>query len=650
MKNNEIKIKNRSSSLSEFIKRQLPSDEEVEAFDDYATSEAKGEEINDSLARIYRDDQGNNINSGKLIIKPKRGWFFKLFTFLIVIFVFAGALYASYRYVYLQFFNTRPTVAVSFDSNSETAAGKEFYYNLNYKNEDRVGIHNIEIIAAYPDNFIFIESEPAPSKNNNIWDIAALGSHRSDSIRIKGKLIGLSGGGNIISAGITYTPDNFSSEFKQSASFETKINDTGLDISVANASSALVGEDNEITIKFKTKTENYLDNFRLTVEHPDEAVITGPAPTASSTGLTIQSGGQDSWLLNNLGKNENNIKIKFKIKDKKQPSLNLKLKFEYPYAAAGQPARYYLFDEKSLTFDVIKSDLNINLAVNGSAFDQGVNSGQTLNYQISYKNTGASAMKNIIIMAVLESDFLDWPSLSDSYNGAVSGNTISWSNQEIPALGELTSDGSGEINFSIKLKPQAQIDLSRAYQVKSYVNYSVEGKSAAGANQSNIIINKINTDLAASAELRYFNSDNLAVGSGPLPPKVGQATSLKAYWTVSNNLHELNNLRFSVILPANVNWDGKNRASYGTVDYNSQTREVFWQVDRLPIAVNQATAEFNVSLLPTQADQDKIMIVLPQTNVGAQDGETKSQINKTLKAKTTKLEDDNLANTDGLVQ
>lgn len=649
MKNNEIKIKQGSSSLSEFVRRQLPSDEEVKTFDRYAAKEAKGEEISDSLEKIYRDEQGNNLGAGKLIIKPRRGWFFKLFSFLIVIFVIAGSLYAAYNYIYLKFFSGQPAVSLTFESVKEIAAGKEFYYDLNYKNEDRVGLNNIEIKAVYPENFIFLASDPAPSKNNNIWNIAALASHRSDFIRIKGKLIGPADSGHIISADMAYAPDNFSSEFKQSANFETKINDTGLDFSIANSSSALVGEDNEVIVKFKAKAENYLDNFRLTAEHPEEIIITAPA--ASSTGSTVQNGGPDAWLFNNLGKNENSFKINFKIKEKKQPNFALKLKFEYaPAAGSAGPPKYYLFYEKDLNFDAVKSDLNINLSVNGLAFDQGVDSGQTLNYKITYKNAGGGALKDIIMMAVLESDFLDWQSLGDKNNGAVSGNTISWSKQEIPELAELASGAEGAIDFYIKLKPQSEIDFSKIYAVKSYVNYSLEGKNASAGSQSNIIINKINTDLSAKAELRYFNNDNIAVGSGPLPPKVGQITGLKVYWTVSNNLHELDNLRFNVVLPANVNWDAKNRASIGTVGYNSQIREVFWQIDRLPVTVNQATAEFNVNLAPVEADRNKIMVVLAETIVSAADNETKAQINKTLKAKTTKLEDDNLANTDGLVE
>lgn len=659
MKNNEIKIKHGSSSLSEFVKRPLPNEEEAAAFDEYVEHEAKEEEIKDSLARIYQDDQGEDLNINKLTVKEKRGWFFNLFTFAVVLFALGGAVYASYNYLYLRGSN-RSAVDIAITGNKETAAGEEFYYNFDYKNEDRVGINNIEIKATYPDNFIFLESDPKPSKNNDTWEIAGLASHRSDSIKIKGKLVGPQDGANVILADMTYTPENFSSEFKKSASFETKINDLGLDFSFINSSSALINEDNEIIVKFKAKDENYLNNFRLTFEPGEGLEIIKSKETATSTppagqaGLSVQPEGNSAWLLSNFGKNENEFKINFKVKEKKQPNLEIKLKFEFPYTASTSPTaipeKYYLFYEKVLTYEIIKSDLNINLIINGSSLDQGTDFSQTLNYSINYANKGDSLMKDVIIMAVLESDFLDWQALSDKNNGKVSGNAISWSKSEIPALSELNSGAEGVIDFSIKLKPKSEIDLSKAYQVKSYVKYSIAGKSAADSSQSNIIINKINSDLDLSEQVRYFNDDNIAVGSGPLPPKVGQITGLKVYWNLTNNLHELSDLQISVTLPANVRWDNKNRASIGTIIYDPISNKVVWQIGRLPVSVFKADAEFNINVTPAEADRNKIMVILPGTSLVARDSETGSLISKTLKAKTTKLEDDSMASGDGVIQ
>ncbi|OGF24070.1 hypothetical protein A3H66_00840 [Candidatus Falkowbacteria bacterium RIFCSPLOWO2_02_FULL_45_21] len=656
MKNNDIKIKNSSSSLSEFVKRPLASDEEVAAFDKYVADEAKEKEVKDSLAKIYQDDKGNQVDIKTLTVKRGRGFFSNLFIFAFVMFVLAGAAYAAYNYIYLKINAPKQPVNLSIEAVREVAAGEEFYYQVNYKNEDNVAINNIEIKVKFPDSFIFLSSDPSPSRNNNFWEIPSLSAHRSDTIKIKGRLVAPEGQSDIILAEMTYRPENFSSEFKKSAVQQTKINDLGLDFSLVSSGNALVNEDNDIIIKFKAKAENYLNNFRLSLVYPPEVEIINPpadkpeAATSTPAVPKIESSGPGAWQFSNLGKNENQFTVKFKVKEKKQPTVDLSLKFELPAATPDGAMEYYLFYQKDLTYEVIKSDFNIGVIINGSPLDQAVNFGQTLNYAISYANKGEALMKDVIIMAVLESDFLDWQTLADKNNGKVSGNTLSWSKTEIPALAEMPSGAEETIDFSIRLKPSAVIDPGKLYQVKSYVKYSLAGKSAGGESQSNAIINKINSDLNLSEQLRYFSDDNLAVGSGPLPPKAGQTTSLKVYWTINNNLHELDDLVISFNLPANVTWDDKSRSSVGAVSFDSQANKVVWQIGRLPVVVYKADAEFNLSITPAESDRNKIMVILPGTSIAALDKVTGMAINKTLKAKTSKLEDDNMASGDGVVQ
>jgi hypothetical protein len=125
---------------------------------------------------------------------------------------------------------------------------------------------------------------------------------------------------------------------------------------------------------------------------------------------------------------------------------------------------------------------------------------------------------------------------------------------------------------------------------------------------------------------------------------------LKVYWTINNNLHELDNLQVSFNLPSNIRWDGKNRASIGNLNYDSQSNKVVWQIGRLPITVYKADAEFNVSLTPAESDRNTLMIILPGTNISALDMETGQPISKILRAKTSKLEDDKMASGDGVIQ
>jgi hypothetical protein len=220
-------------------------------------------------------------------------------------------------------------------------------------------------------------------------------------------------------------------------------------------------------------------------------------------------------------------------------------------------------------------------------------------------------------------------------------------------LSAIAKNQEGTIDFSIKIMEMGVADPTKDYQVKSFAQFAVGTKSEVKEsvdNRSNTIINRIKSDLKLNEEVRYFSEDNIPVGTGPNPPKVGEPTSYKVYWKLSNNLHELNDLEIRLKLPDYAGFDGKNQATVGNINFNSDTREVVWQIGRLPVTTFDPSAEFNVSITPTEADRNKIMVILPGSRATALDTVSNTSLEYTSKAKTTKLEDDEIGANDGMVQ
>lgn len=654
----EIKInKQEQSGLAEFINRPVATDEELKDFEEFVSSavktptkeeEARKEEVEESLSEIYQDGNGGMIDVKKMDIKKKRGFFFWFFAAISISALLAGAGYGAYYY-YLRGGSDPTNIAFSIEGKKEARAGEEFFYSVDYKNPTDSGINNVKIKIMYPDNFIFVDSSPAASGENGVWQIDSLPARSSGQIKIKGKIIAAAEAESVILAAITYVPANFSSEFKKEASFTTTVKDIGINFDFERDSSALVNKENEIILKFGAKENNYLNNFRLTVEQLENMEFI-PAKNGEDNEIKLIKPGV--WEINAITEKEREIAIKFKLVKKIADTQEIKL-----YGEAENAGRYYKFFEKNINYEVMQSDLNLTLIINGSRNDQGVDFGQTLNYSIAYANKGAAEMKDVVIMAVLESDFLDWDSLKDGAGGKKSNNTLSWSKEEIPELEILEKNEEGIIDFSVNLAQPDETAPGKDYRVKSYAQFTLgsAGSDIPAENQDNrgnTITNKINSDLKLSEQVRYFNDDNIAVGTGPLPPKVGEATSFKVYWVLTNNLHELKDLRVETTLPDYISWGGKNRASAGAINYDSETRKVTWQIGRLPITVYKLDAEFNISLIPSEAQRNQIVVLLPGSAAQAVDAETEAAIGKSSKAKTTKLEDDEIANmsSDGRIE
>ncbi|RLC38344.1 hypothetical protein DRH27_02490 [Candidatus Falkowbacteria bacterium] len=668
--NDGITINLKQSSVAEFTKRPLPTDREAEKFEEYIDTEVKREEghdfsdedpdfneeeIEESLNEIYQDDKGGMVDVKKLTILKKHGfffWFFILFTAFVSL---ASVGYFVYSYYYLQSGSDATAAVLRLEGETEVIAGEEFFYTITFENQSNIIFRNARLELKFPENFIFLDSFPEASKENTgLWELGAITGQSVNIVKIKGMRIGSEDEAGIALASLTYSPENFSSEFKKEDSLTTMISGIGLELDFDYIASALVGAENEIKVRFNARENNYINSFRLTFEPRENIEIISEEPESEDEEPAISMIRAGVWQVNKISDETEELPVKFKFLDKIDNEQEIKFIFE----KAEAKDVYYKFYEETLKFEVMKSDLNLTLIVNGSRDDQGISFNDTLNYSIVYNNKGETEMKDVIIMAVLESDYLNWTTLNDPAGGREKGNTISWTKEEIPALAEIERHKEGTIDFSIQAMGAENIEAGDKYEVKSFAQFSVgeledSQKGAAGEdNRSNTIINKVNSDLKFSEEARYFNEDNITVGNGPLPLRVGEKTSLKIYWVITNNLHDLENVKVEASLPDYIEWDNKNRTNVGTITYDSSTRRVIWNIGRLPISVFRADGEFNISVVPAEEDRNKIMVLTPGSKIIATDTETKAEIILSTDAKTSKLEDDDIAakSNDGIVR
>ncbi len=642
------------SSISEFIERPLATDNEVKKFEAKINESLKQQDAveSDELLEIYEDSNGNIIDVKKIVVKKGRSFFGLFIKSVFLILFLAGLVYGAYV-AYDKFRSSRTNIMeLTAVVPSEIKSGDEVLYNLEYKNLTGTALKNIKIEVTYPDNFIFIDSLPSPIKNKNTWEISNLDPKSSGNIQVKGRIINSDGKDNLFLAKANYYMENFSTEFKKEIASVVKVKGLGFNVDFNYASTALVGEDNEIDISFSSyetvpETVNLVSIFpsNMSLSGVEAVPVSGLAATSTNNLLSLEKITDDTWRLTNfqLDAGTQNLRIKYRIKEKTDDQQKIALRLE----EKAQDDKYYTFAEKEVMVDVIKSNLNLTMSLNGNKGDTNINFGDTLNYSISYSNKGDSPMKDVVIMAVLNSDFLNWNSVKDKHNGQRKSGLITWTKNEIPELKELEPNKEGTIDFSINVTSFNTSDLGKNFAVKSYSQFSIgngEELKEGSDNKSNEINSKINSDLNFKEQVRYFDEDNIPVGDGPLPPQVGQKTSLKVYWRLTNNLHELNNVTVEYQLPPSVSFDERAQASVGSINYDSTNNKITWSIGRLPLTVYTASAEFNIGVNPDDNNRNKIMVISNGTTISALDVETQETITKTSNVQTTKLDDDDIAN------
>jgi len=647
-----------NSSLADFIERPVPSEQEVAGFERVVKQELHDQEIDSNLSEIYRDRRGELIDVKTLKIKRGRSGPARFFRKLLGLVFLVALAYGVYYFINQR--QDQSSVDLKITTPDKVDVGQAFSYQITYRNTGRFSLNKISLNLQYPDNFIFLESTPAPTDKSN-WQLPDLAPGADYTLEVKGQLINKTEAPNIINAQLVYTPANFSSEFKQSASANTLTADLGFDVETTYLNTALIGQIGEADLDFKNFNEHLnFDNFFLEIAAPSNIAITD-VQLASSTAtslaplssispvalsLTLNKLSGNEWQISQVASSSlpQRLAVKYKVTDKTDDRQTIVLKLEQ----RTPDGRNLVFWEKSLDLDILKSDLSLILNVNGVTADQAVDFGQTLNYSLAYANHGASVLKDVNIRLDLQGAFFDWESLQDVNKGQIGNDSILWTKDQIPELAEVAPNQSGEIKLKVKVKDYGPSDLGQALSLSSQARFNLSSgasdDSKSSDRQSNLIINKINSNFQLSEQIRYFDENNIPVGSGPLPPKVANQTSVRVYWTITNSLHELSDAQVSVVLPAYVNFAEKSNVDTGSLIYDNAKHQVTWAIGRLPVSVKTARATFDISLTPTSADLDKILVLSPGATANALDIETQGQITRHSEAKTTKLEDDDIAN------
>jgi uncharacterized repeat protein (TIGR01451 family) len=294
----------------------------------------------------------------------------------------------------------------------------------------------------------------------------------------------------------------------------------------------------------------------------------------------------------------------------------------------------------------------MSLILNGESTEKAVNLGEELNYSLTFKNQSASEARGVTITMVFPSGYMDYDTLIMSPTGVRDNNTITWTEEEISGLSALDSGEGDTIDITVSIKEQ----LPDGVEVTSFNNQAsalITSFNDVDANiqvKSNEIVSPINSNLTWSQSSRYYNNDDIPIGSGPIPPKVGETTKLHIFWGLGSSAHAVTNLKIRGKLPANVTWTGKENVSEGLLSYDEGSRVVTWHIETLSSGSAEVHADFEVSIKPTFDDVNKIILLMGSPTLTGLDQVTEGEIHLEGKAVTTDLDGDPVLSGKGLVE
>ncbi len=609
---------------------------------------AKPRDLDRELKRIYSDQDGALPDFTRLDGKPSS----RLRSLLFAIFG-GGLLIAAATWAGIFLFSratgfTGEGVELSVQSDGSLTSGSEEQLVIAYKNHERIPLARASIQFKAPDGFQVTGSDPATAASGS-WDIGSIPSGGEGQVKVRGYVKRELNAALTFQAELDYKPADFNSDFQKVASHTAVVQDAVLSLSATGTDEMTPGDEASYLLSYENRSDQPLEHMRLIVDPLDGLLPDGSDPKQDAD-VALQ------WTFPKIEAHaKGTVKITgtFAATARGQKTLQAHMGF------VGDNGLIDIADANTTT-NVLKSNLNLTLLVNGSDKPPIVSFGDMLYFAVRYENAGDVSLKDVTLSAALPSEpdgktLLDWVSLKDDLNGKRTGSTIVWTKKELPALTALSPGDKGEIDFSVPLIRAPFSDVKTSAYVVHAVASATIGKAGTVSGSRQVDTTPLDVTLQSDTSFeaygRYFTDDGTPVGSGPMPPQVGQKTVYRITWVIQNSLHELTDLTATTVLPQGVKWTGIDRqVDAGSLTFDETGRKATWRLNRMPTSVKAVTVNFDVEFSPEAEDAGKIADLTGDNRLEAFDKDVGTVILKTVPAIGTDLLGDQNAAGKGVVR
>ncbi len=514
---------------------------------------------------------------------------------------------------------------------NEAEISQEVEYIVKYKNNGNVRLEEPRLIFEFPEYTIPSEGSRRQEIGPDKLDIIYPGEEKT--FTFKGRLFGKERDAKTAKAWLNYQPKNLKARYESVTTFTTIIKSAPITFDFDFPSRVEAGRDFKFSLNYFSNSNYPLANLGIKIEYPSGFEFLESNPKS------LDKAEWDISLLNRTegGRIEIRGRLLGEIKDQKifRASLGIWLEDEF-----------IPIKEVIKGVEITKPNIFVFQRINNK--DQyTANPGDMLHYEIFFRNIGEEPFTDLFLVARPEGNAFDSDSVKTDLGQFNKGdNSIIWDWRDVPKLKFLGQGEEGKVEFWINTKDNWQISGNQEgnFVLKNSVLIS---------NIKEVFETKINSKLVI-LQKGYFQDEAFG-NSGPIPPKVGQATTYTIVWQVKNYYNDLKNVKVKAILPPNVSLTGKIWPESETLKFafDSGSREIVWNVSDgsgLPAGtgvINTApTLAFQISLTPNQNQIGQVALIINQARINGEDQFTGTNIESVASGIDSALPDDPSVNED----
>ncbi len=498
----------------------------------------------------------------------------------------------------------------------EISAGKEQEYIFKFKNNSNNTLEqlrlNIEfpqysIVPESPSNMIVVESDK----------IESVSPGREGTIKIKARIFGKESDNFSIKASLTYSPKGLTARYSSKAEKQLRIKEVPISFEHDAPSRIETGKDLSIDLNYFSHIDYPLSDLAIEIQYPTGFDFVGSKPKAMDS---------NKWEIDSLSENSGGrIAIDGILYGQSLERKTFKAKIGI-----------YLDGEfvelKNQEFDIAikESMMEITQTINGEQKTI-ASPGETLNYEISFKNTGEGVYKDLSLAIKLKGEMFDLSTLKAQGAQTKEGESaIIWTGEQIPDLKILAPGEIGKVNFSVKVSSDSERKISEPALIDKII---------IGETQQEFRL-KLNSYIGLN--FRAISHDEVFDSAGPIPLEVGKKSELTIVLDPVNYFNAMENVKIKGVLPENVSYTGKAapEAYINNLTFDSQSRELVWNAGEFEagtgIGSDKKVLTFQINITPTAEQKNQYAQIIKNLKITGTDKWTGQEVSYSYSDLTSK--------------
>src|SRR3989344_5017745 len=396
-----------------------------------------------------------------------------------------------------------------------------------------------------------------------------------------------------IKISLEYRVEGSNAIFVKEKSYEVTISSTPINLSLDAPLTISPNQDINLNIKVTLNTTKPVSKILLKLDYPVGFQFKSSVPSPTL--------GNSIWSLGDLAPGaERSISILGKmldVFDGEEKSFHISSGSQ---SMSDKSMIDVVFNSLSHTVTIQKPFIEAKLFVNGIYQREYATDTRTpVRGEIHWTNNLDTKVNDLEIRAKILGNAVNRKTI-DAQEGFYDSNQnlITWNKNSLNIFDEINPGDSGSVNFSLSslslfsamdgLLPDPTINIEVSISGKQLA----EGYATKELNNFESGTVRIISDVGFTPKALFYSGP--LTNTGPIPPKVGQKTSYTIVWSLSNTANQISKAVIRSTLPAWMSFMDAFSPSSEDLTYNPSTKEIVWNIGRIPKGTGITTASRDV--------------------------------------------------------